>query len=330
MRRLIPAALLAACTDYNVGTLKDPNAIADTGAPPVEEDPRPEDTGTTEEVDPEDTGATGSDDGGGDGGGDDGASTDTGDTGEPDPEDDPAPADDCADTEDLIYLLDQDENALYLFDPATTALTPLGTFECDYWTVPSSMAVSRDGIAYIRHSDDTLWALDLATFTCTDTGYAPGSFGGFGMGFATDTATTWRETLYLANRSALASLDTTSFSRAPIGGLPSQSELTGNAAGELWGVFPLESPARVRRLDPTSGAALETRNLSGFPDPTEIDTFAFAAWNGDLFIFVRTFGVGNSTDVYRVGSTGTLTRIAEGIGINAVGAGVSTCAPDGT
>jgi hypothetical protein len=37
--------------------------------------------------------------------------------------------------------------------------------------------------------------------------------------------------------------------------------------------------------------------------------------------------MGESTDVYEVDATGTMRQIADRIGINVVGAGVSTCAP---
>ena len=47
-----------------------------------------------------------------------------------------------------------------------------------------------------------------------------------------------------------------------------------------------------------------------------------------LFVFVRVYGMGESTAVYRVDSaSGRMERVVEGLGINVVGAGVSTCAP---
>ena len=67
--------------------------------------------------------------------------------------------------------------------------------------------------------------------------------------------------------------------------------------------------------------------MPSFPDPYDIDTFAFATWDGEFYLFVRTFGMGSSTDVYRVSPDGQTTRVLENIGINVVGAGVSTCAP---
>ena len=67
--------------------------------------------------------------------------------------------------------------------------------------------------------------------------------------------------------------------------------------------------------------------FQGFPDVGDIDTFAFAAWGGEFWLFVRTYGMGSSTDVYRVTADGTLSRVLEDVGFDVVGAGVSTCAP---
>ena len=106
-----------------------------------------------------------------------------------------------------------------------------------------------------------------------------------------------------------------------------QAELTGNAEGELWGFLPLETPAELVQLGKADGQIIETIRMPGFPSPYDIDTFAFATWGGDFWLFVRTSGMGSSTDVYQVTLDGDMTRVAQNIGINVVGAGVSTCAP---
>ena len=61
--------------------------------------------------------------------------------------------------------------------------------------------------------------------------------------------------------------------------------------------------------------------------PFNIDTFAFATWGGDFWLFVRTYGFGQTTDVYRVQPNGVMTMFAQNTGMDVVGAGVSTCAP---
>lgn len=242
---------------------------------------------------------------------------------------DPPEEDDCEDTSDLIYVIDKDSENLYLFHPEDQSLEPLGTLDCDYWSSPASMGVARDGVAYVRYSDDSVYSVDLDTMACEATHYRENMthFGSFGMGYSTNSEDTWRDQLYVANEDRLARLDIDTWQIENIGALPSQSELTGNAEGELWAFLPLETPAELVRLGKTDGAILETLRMPGFPSPYDIDTFAFATWGGDFWLFVRTSGMGSSTDVYRVTLDGDMTRVSQNIGINVVGAGVSTCAP---
>lgn len=334
--------LLAGCsTDFTIAKSEELNG-ADTGddglsPQPGDEGGAAEDSGGATGDDAGGSGETeadGSDDGapedtgGGDGAADGGGSGGGGDPVEPDPEPEPAPEDDCAGVEDQIYLIDQDTQHLYLFNPATLGLTDLGGLDCDPWSEPASMAVARDGRAFVRYSDNSVWEVDLVTLRCTATSYADRStgFGAFGMGYATDDPTTWRDQLYIANSRQLATLDTATMRVTSFSTLPSQAELTGNADGELWAFLPLESPVELRRIDQASGSTLETLRVTGFPSPTDIDTFAFAAWGGELWAFVRRYGVGSSTDVYQIDASGRMTVVATRIGINAVGAGVSTCA----
>lgn len=240
--------------------------------------------------------------------------------------DDPAPEDDCDNTSDLIYVIDRSDEGLYLFDPLTGDFNYLFTLNCTMWGSPGSMAVARDGAAYVRYSDNTIYKVNLTSGTCSQTNYNAG-FGSFGMGFATDSAGTWMDQLYIANSDDLAALDTGDWSLDLVGGMPSQSELTGNAAGELWAFLPLEEPAALIHIDQTNGDRLTRLELSNFAEPTDIDAFAFATWGGDFYLFVRLYGMGNTTDVLKVDASGNMTTFAADTGMDVVGAGVSTCAP---
>lgn len=299
--------LLACSTEFGLESMDDPNAAPrgqDTAAPA---DTGPWDTGTPEEEEelPEEEAPEEE---------------------EPVEEDDPAPEDDCEGTSELIYVLSQDDEGIYLFDPETLDFTRQGTLDCDWISSPNSMAVARDGLAYVRYSDDSVYEVNLETMACTPTAYDSGSFGSFGMGYASDDADTWRDQLYIANKSQVASLNTTTWTRKVVATLPSQSELTGNGQGELWAFLPLEQPAQVLRVDLNSGALTERTPLPSFPSPYDIDTFAFATWDGDFYLFVREYGMGRSTDVYQV-HDGSMTPVLRDVGFNVVGAGVSTCAP---
>ena len=245
-------------------------------------------------------------------------------------EEEPAPEDDCTETDDLVYVISRDDNGLYLFDPEALRFESLGRLSCSGagGATPGSMAVGRDGMAWVRMSDDSLYQVDLETLACSRTSFRlPSGFDSFGMGFATEHADTWRDHLFVADARSLGLLDTTSLAIEPVGGMASQSELTGNADGELWAFLPLESPAALVQLDQDDGRELDRIRLTTFPPASDIDTFAFATWGGDFWLFVRTYGMGNTTDVYRVTTSGTMTRELVDVGFDVVGAGVSTCAP---
>ena len=237
------------------------------------------------------------------------------------------PEDDCDHTSDLIYVIDRAGEALYIFDPVSLQFNFVGDLNCTMWGTPASMAVARDGHVMVRYSDNTVYRVDLQTMACNATSYGAASFGSFGMGYATDTADTWEDQLYVANSDTLAVLDTQTWSLNTVGALPSQSELTGNADGELWAFLPLESPAALVQLDKDTGALVDRMDLPSFPDPTNIDTFGFANWGGEFYLFVREYGMGQTTDVYRVDPASGMSMVVPDSGMDVVGAGVSTCAP---
>lgn len=250
---------------------------------------------------------------------------------ESDPPDDdstpPAPEDDCDNTSDLIYAIDSNTDDMYLFNPISNNFEFLGNLDCGMFVTPESMSVARDGYAYIRSGTD-VYQVNVETLECQPTTFQSANFGSFGMGFSTLSSNTWEEELFIANGSTLARLNTQTWSLQSIGNVPSQSELTGNASGELWAFFPLETPARLSHMSRSDAHEISSINLPQFPNPYDIDTFAFATWNGDFYLFVRVYGMGESTDVYRVQPNGTMTKVVDGSGLNVVGAGVSTCAPE--
>lgn len=306
--------LLACSSDFGLTGAPPPrqgheDPAADTAAPPVE---------TTEDTsEPEDTAAASEPD------------TEPVDTAVETPVDDPPPEDDCTVTDDLVYVLARDDGSLHTFDPSTLTFDRLGRVDCGTSWDPASMAVSRDGVAYVRYANNALYAVDLETLSCSVTSYSDRhtAFDSFGMGYATNASDTWRDRLYVANADTLGVIDPATWEIRTLGRMASQSELTGNAEGELWAMLPLESPAELEQLDKTSGAVLESLPLRGFPQASNIDTFAFATWDGDFYLFVRENGVGNSTDVYQVTRAGVMTKVLERVGFDVVGAGVSTCAP---
>jgi hypothetical protein len=61
--------------------------------------------------------------------------------------------------------------------------------------------------------------------------------------------------------------------------------------------------------------------------PAGLDTFAFAFWGGEFYLFYRVSGMGNSTNVYRYNLQSGIVEVLKDTGKNIIGAGVSTCAP---
>ena len=251
---------------------------------------------------------------------------------EPDPED-PPPADDCDISSDKIYVIDRDTSDLHLFDPSTNTVSDVGRLSCAGSDSPDSMAVSRSGKAYVRYND-ALFEVDLSqpTLPCVNTGYQNGAFSSFGMGYATDSPTTWHDQLYIANAAEVHALDTDTWQRTRVTDLSSAAtELTGNAAGQLWALaLKIErGGSTLTRINQHTGQIVSSVRLTQLPDLFEMDTFALAAWGGDLYAFLALNSGFGGSEVWRITPTGQMTRVVADLGINVVGAGVSTCAPGG-
>jgi len=150
----------------------------------------------------------------------------------------------------------------------------------------------------------------------------------YGMGFATNSDNTWRDKLYIADENSVAEVDINTWEFEMLGQVSSQSEMTGNNAGELWAFMPLESPAAIVQLNKDTGQEEDRVLVAGMPSLGNIDTFAFATWGGDFWVFIREYGMGTSTDVYQISMNGQMNKVRSDVGYNIVGAGVSTCAPD--
>jgi hypothetical protein len=247
----------------------------------------------------------------------------------------------CVQGPRLVYVVAADHK-LYTFDPsqptAAAAFQLRATLSCPLPGSPHSMAVRMDGKAYVLYTALTsggrhctgLARVDLDTMTCVAVkaySCGTGGFDVFGMGYAI--AASGAETLYIGNDEAkFARLDPEAGMVDPIGALPEGGpELTGNSNGELWGFFPKVVPARVHRIDQSTGKALATLPLAKFTTPWA-GAFAFAAWGGLFYIFYG-YNAATSTDVFRLTSDGALTPLFLDTGLTIVGAGVSTCAPGG-
>ncbi len=247
---------------------------------------------------------------------------------------------DCAAAATFVYVIDSD-NTLYKFDPkvaSKAAFTRIGVVDCGAGTSPNSMAVARDGTAYVDLMAGStcrgVYKIDIKTAECkgaTPFSCGTSGFGQFGMGFSTNSASTTAETLFIGdtNASKMATLDPATGAVGVVGTLPASGpEFTGNAAGELWAFMPQASTPRVSQIDKATGAALKTYNLSALKSSILVSpsAWAFAFWGGDYYIFLQG-DIDTSTNVWKMTASGSVSKYIPNTGLRIVGAGVSTCAP---
>ncbi len=251
----------------------------------------------------------------------------------------PTPLPECAEANKDVFVIAEDRT-FYSFHPPTTEFKAKGILNCPTGgAMPTSMAVDRDGIAWVRHSDGTVWKVSTTDLSCEPTKFQPQAeaFTKFGMGFATESKGGSAETLYLSdsNGAGLAKLDTKTLALSFIGPYTGDlagttSELTGTGDGKLYGFF-VTSPAQIGEISKATGDILNPKPLTGVYAGT---AWAFSFYGGDFFIYTNADGSSGlprdngGSDVTKYSpSDGSITVVKSKIGFKIVGAGVSTCAP---
>ena len=247
-------------------------------------------------------------------------------------------APECADETKDVFVIAEDRS-FYSFHPPTLEFKNKGLLNCPTGgATPTSMAVDRDGIAWVRHSDGAVWKVSTKDLSCEATNYQPQaeSFTKFGMGFATETKGGSTEVLYLSdsNGAGLAKLNTGTLNLSFIGPYTGDlagttSELTGTGDGKLYGFF-VTSPAQIGEISKATGDIIDAKPLTGVYAGT---AWAFSAYGGDFYIYTSADtgslprnGGGSDVTRYRP-KDGSITVVKPKIGFKIVGAGVSTCAP---
>ena len=242
----------------------------------------------------------------------------------------------CKPGTQFVYVVNQ-ENHLMRFDPIGLTFTDLGQMSCESgWLAdtPFSMAIDRQAVAWVLYGDGKLFRVSTDDAACQPANFVSGQHGftTFGMGFASNSAGSDDETLYVSNAvygagtSSLGSLAFPSLVLSEIGpteaGIGS-AELSGNGLGELWAFFP--NGSLVAQVDKATGALWPKIPL---PAATISDAraWAFATWGGDFYLFFAG-QLDSSSSVYRVKKDGTFETLLTDTGWNITGAGVSSCAP---
>ncbi|MDF2694987.1 MAG: hypothetical protein K0S65_3370 [Labilithrix sp.] len=248
----------------------------------------------------------------------------------------------CADENKDIFVITE-ENVLYAFNPPKLAFRPIGPLQCPTGGArPTSMAVDRHGIAWVRHSDGTVWKVDTRTLACEGTEFAARAetdpFYKFGMGFSTSSKGGSNEQLFLSDSAGagLAKLDTDSLKLSFVGPYTGDlagktSELTGTGDGKLYGFF-VTAPAQIAEISKGTGDILDPKELPGVYAG---NAWAFSFYGGDFYIYTSSEGngggpprAGGGSDVTRYRpSDGSIEIVKPKVGFKIVGAGVSTCAP---
>lgn len=239
---------------------------------------------------------------------------------------------DCAAGRYVYVVTAHDE--LYRFHPPSLSFKLVSRLSCPArsYASPYSMAVARDGTAYVVFNDGNLFRVDTETGQCDATGYATGQAGftSFGMGYMQDSGA---EQLFISASSYLGGtgyqLGTIGFSplkATPVGvydRISARSELTGTGDGRLFGAFEGQ-PYVVAEIDPRSARILSQQPLEAVSYPPNSSNFAFAFWGGSFWLFA---GPGSTTDVFRYDPDAGTTKKVSRQPFAVVGAGVSTCAP---
>ena len=263
----------------------------------------------------------------------------------------------CADAGDtLIYNVTTDQSGtgfrLLRFDPASAQFTVIGPLVCPDPYSPFSMAVDRQGHAYVLYYDEfqaspgavlppgKIYRVNLNTAACEATSYVPDpAFQSFGMGFVSNDVGTG-ETLYVATNNNvttgnLGAIDEATLTLTPIGPFTptvSQAELTGTGDGRLFGFWAPNGPdspgAAISQIDKASAQVIAQASLPGV---TQGGGWAFAFWGGSFYLFTNPGGAvagGSTTTIVQKydPNSGALVQVAT-YPQTIVGAGVSTCAP---
>jgi hypothetical protein len=243
----------------------------------------------------------------------------------------------CSEAAKLVYVV-TDLNELFSYNPGTGAFAKIGELNCpSNGATPNSMAVDRAGTAWVNFSDGGLFKVSTADASCQATTYQKlqAGFMRFGMAFATDSATSEQETLYVVGiegingGKGLAKIDLTSMTLTKLGDFSGDlqgqgAELTGTGDGRLYGFFTTQPNATLAQIDKGTGATTGETPLDGVNTGT---AWAFSFWGGDFWFY--TSAGGPSTVTRKQTSTdGKISTAKPDVGgFRIVGAGVSTCAP---
>ena len=223
---------------------------------------------------------------------------------------------DCAPAARSIYVIGENRR-LYRFEASTASLHLVGALSCSL--APVSMAVDRQGVAWVLSDEGLLFRVSTTDASCSPTDFAPGqsTFFKFGMGFATDTPGGQSETLYIGGDGTFGRIDLSSFRASLVGQWRlGASELSGTADARMF-AFTRGETTSFSEIEPHSGAVM-SESVVG---EVEIrHSYAVASSGGAFWLFADARAYSYET------ATRKATLANEDLGVSVVGAGSSTCA----
>jgi len=252
----------------------------------------------------------------------------------------------CPDIEvpldDGIFVL-SDNAELWKFYPADNSFLKLGNFNCGGLTNTFSMAVDRQGFAWVMFNNPQgeIWKVDVTDVAnCVDPGYNPGqqAINYFGMAFVSNSQADQCDQIYGntfdgfggfqegQNIGDFLKVDPNSLLIEKIGKTNfNGAEVTGTGDGRAF-MFGGTNPAKLVEVDKNNGAFLEVTPL-GTLELT--NAFAFAFFAGDFYMFTESDNNQTLSKVthYDYDESKVLTTVVPQAPFRIVGAGVSTCAP---
>jgi hypothetical protein len=237
---------------------------------------------------------------------------------------------------ELVYVIDSRANLLS-FDPRKLPDNPLhlvGRLRCTGQSTPNSMAIDRKGVAWIGYQNGKIYRASIVDAKCDKQGWVPrgDTTRVFGMGYVTKGPRTEEELLFVAGgiddpKFTLATIDTEQKSWDPIGRLAihGHPELTGTSEGKLYAYYPTPGRGFVQEIDRANATPIGPV----WKLPTNggvVDSYAFAHYGGVFYVFTTVDG--GMSSVHAIDkNTGKVKLVANDLGYEIVGAGVSTCAP---
>jgi hypothetical protein len=228
----------------------------------------------------------------------------------------------------LIFLVSV-QKRLYSFSPTTPGLAAyheIGKLDCPgEFGNPQSMAIDRNGVAWVFYDSRNLYRVNTANAKCDTTGYKHPSFHyQLGMGFTSTTPKSQSEQLFIQSpHFGLGTLAFPGLGVAKTGYFANTAaELTGGGDGKLF-MFQSEGA----QLSEVSRTDYSLRPIHRFEKMGHVAAWAFARYAGKFYVFTSASAYGGSrTTVYDPQRNAESVRDKD-IGFVVVGAGQSTLVP---